>query len=33
MEIGNDNYTALAHVLLFIFGLWMLATLGGKENE
>lgn len=34
MEIGNDNYTALAHVILFIFGLWILATLvGGKENE
>lgn len=34
MEIGNDNYTALAHVVLFILGLWILATLlGRKENE
>jgi hypothetical protein len=32
--IGNENYTALLHVILFIFALWILATsVGKKENE
>lgn len=32
--IGNENYTALLHVILFIFGLWMIAiSVGEKENE
>jgi hypothetical protein len=34
MEIGNTNYTALLHVILFIFGLWILATsVKGKNDE
>jgi len=34
MEIGNDNYAALFHVILFIFGLWILATIKfGKDDE
>ncbi len=34
MEIGNDNYTALFHVILFIFALWILATTtSGKKDE
>ena len=33
MEIGNTNYTALLHVILFIFGLWILATASTKEKE
>jgi hypothetical protein len=34
MEIGNANYTALLHVILFIFGLWILATsIKGSEDE
>jgi len=34
MEIGNTNYTALLHVILFILGLLMLATsVKGKEDE
>jgi len=34
MEIGNENYTALFHVILFIFALWIIATsVGKKENE
>jgi hypothetical protein len=34
MEIGNENYTALLHVILFIFGLWILATTtSGKKDE
>ena len=34
MEIGNDNYTALFHVILFIFGLWILATIRfGNKDE
>jgi hypothetical protein len=31
--IGNENYTALLHVILFIFGLWILATTSGKKDE
>jgi hypothetical protein len=34
MEIGNTNYTALLHVILFIFGLFILATsIKEKEDE
>lgn len=34
MEIGNTNYTALLHVILFIFSLWILATsIKEKEDE
>lgn len=33
MDIGNNNYTALLHVILFIFGLWMLANTGGEKDE
>lgn len=34
MEIGNTNYIALLHVILFIFGLFLLATsLKEKEDE
>jgi hypothetical protein len=34
MEIGNTNYTALLHVILFIFGLWILAaSIKGSEDE
>lgn len=34
MEIGNTNYIALLHVILFILGLFILATsVEGKEDE
>jgi hypothetical protein len=34
MTIGNDNYMALLHVILFILSLWILATsTGKKEND
>jgi hypothetical protein len=34
MEIGNTNYTALLHVILFIFSLWILATsIRGSKDE
>ena len=34
MMIGNENYTALLHVILFIFALWILATTtSGKKDE
>ena len=34
MEIGNTNYIALLHVILFIFSLWILAaSIKGKEDE
>jgi hypothetical protein len=34
MEIGNENYTALFHVILFIFALWIIATtrFGNKDE-
>lgn len=32
MEIANTNYLALLHVILFIFGLWILAT-SFKEGQ
>jgi hypothetical protein len=32
MEIVNTNYTALLHVILFIFGLWILA-ISFKEKD
>ena len=32
--IGNENYTALLHVILFILALWILATTtSGKKDE
>jgi hypothetical protein len=32
--IGNENYTALLHVILFIFALWILATIRfGDKDE
>jgi len=31
--IGNDNYTALLHVILFIFALWILATTTSGKND
>jgi hypothetical protein len=34
MEIANTNYTALLHVIIFIFGLWILATTtSGNKDE
>ena len=33
MEIGNQNYTALLHVILFIFGLWILATTTSRKED
>jgi hypothetical protein len=32
MEIGNNNYLALFHVLCFIMFLWILATYRKKDE-